>query len=133
MPTAAQLAITNVVNVSVANPPAGLSNYKLNNLALFTKEAPLVSIPFGTFAVYLNAAAVATDWGTNSEAYQQAVAIFSQSPNILDGGGSLIICPMDVGDTLVTTLQAMSQQVFFGAVIYGGYQPIDAELTASAT
>jgi hypothetical protein len=128
----AQLAITNVVNVSVANPPAGLSNYKLNNLALFTKETPIVSIPVGTYAVYMNPQAVGVDWGTGSEAYNQAVGIFSQSPNILDGGGSLIIVPMAGGDTLSTTLTAISGAIFFGGVIWGGYAPIDAEVTAAA-
>lgn len=126
----AQLAITNVVNVSVANPPAGLPNYQLNNLALFTKEIPVVSIP--TYAVYKNPQAVGVDWGVSSETYSQAVAIFSQSPNILDGGGSLIVFPMAGGDTLSTTLATAAAQIFFGGVIYGGYAPLDAELIQAA-
>jgi len=121
-----QLAITNVVNVSVANPPAGLSNYKLNNLALFTKEAP-VNLITG-HAVYLNPQAVGVDWGIGSETYSQAVAIFSQSPNILDADGALIVFPMAGADTLSSTLAAAMPQIFFGGVIYGGYAPNDAEL-----
>ncbi len=126
-----RLSITNVVNISVANPPAGLQDYRINNLALFTKEAPAVEIDTD-FVIYLDPAAVEADWGANSETYAQAVAIFSQTPNILDGGGRLIVVPMESGDTLTTTLAAISQQVFFGAAIYGGYAPLDAELLAAA-
>lgn len=130
MPTSV-LPITNVVNISVAQPPAGLSDYRINNLALFTKEAPLSPLA-GDYAVYLDPAAVATDFGTGSETYAQAVAIFSQSPNILDGGGRLIIIPMEAGDTLTAMLATISEQIYFGSAIYGGYAPNDAELLAAA-
>ena len=129
MPTQ-QLSITNVVNVSVATPPAGLADYKINNLALFTKELPVAVIT--DFAVYLDPAAVATDWGSGSETYAQAVAIFSQTPNILDGGGSLIVCPMVSNDTISTMLTKMEAKVFFGGAILGGYTPLDAEVLAGA-
>lgn len=131
MSTPNQLSIANVVQISVANPPAGLAAYKINNLALFTKEAPIVAIV--DYAIYLDPQSVGVDWGVGSEAYAQAVAIFSQSPNILDGGGALIIVPMAGGDTLTTTLAAMQKKIFFGGVIYGGYAPVDGELTAAAT
>lgn len=128
-----RLSIANVVNISVSTPPAGLQDYRINNLALFTKEAPIVGDFTEDFRVYLDPADVATDFGSNSEAYAQAIAIFAQSPNILDGGGQLIIAPMESGDTLSTMLLAISAQVYFGGCIYGGYAPLDAELTAAAT
>lgn len=127
-----RLSLSNVVQISVATSPAGLQNYKINNLALFTKEVP-VNPPAGDFAVYLDPTAVGVDWGTGSETYAQAVAIFSQTPNILDGGGSLIICPMQNTDTLSIMLAKISQEIFFGGAIYGGYAPLDAELIAAAT
>lgn len=126
-----RLSIVNVVNISVATPPSGLQDYRINNLALFTKEAPLEELD-GDFAIYLDPESVAADWGVNSETYAQAVAIFSQSPNILDGGGQLIVVPMESGDTLTSTLAAISAQIFFGGVIYGGYAPNDAEIEAAA-
>lgn len=126
-----RLSIVNVVNISVAQPPAGLQDYRINNLALFTKETPAEAIS-GDFAIYLDPAAVEADWGANSETYAQAVAIFSQTPNILDGGGRLIVVPMESGDTLTAMLASISAQVYFGAAIYGGYAPNDAELLAAA-
>lgn len=128
-----RLSIANVVNISVSTPPAGLQDYRINNLALFTKEVPIDGTFTEDFRVYLDPAEVGVDFGTNSEAYAQAVAVFSQSPNILDGNGQLIIAPMDSGDTLTTMLATISAQVFFGGMIYGGYAPLDAELTAAAT
>lgn len=124
------LAISNIVTITVANPPAGLQDYHINNLALFTKEVPIVDID--DYAIYLDPEQVATDYGVNSEAYAQAVAIFSQSPNILSGGGQLIIFPMAGGDTLTSKLTAVSGMIFFGGVIYGGYAPLDAELLTAA-
>lgn len=126
-----QLPITNVVNVSVATPPAGLTSYKINNLAYFTKETPVVSIP--TYAVYLDPASVAVDWGSSSETYQAAIAVFSQTPNILAGNGAFIVFPMQTGDTLASVLPTASAQIFFGGALFGGYAPNDAEILAAAT
>ena len=125
------LPISNIVNVSVATPPTGLSDYQVNNLAIFTKETPIVSIP--NFGVYLSPSQVATDWGSGSEVYAMAVAIFSQSPNILDGGGQLIIFPMQLTDTLAVNIPLAIAQIFFGGALYAGYAPNNAEVLAAAT
>lgn len=124
------LDITNVVTVEVATPPLGLADYQINNIGYFTKETPLNSIP--SFAVYLSPSAVATDWGVGSETYAAAVAIFSQSPNILEGGGSFITFPMAGGDTLTSKITAVNELIFFGGILYGGYTPINSELIAAA-
>lgn len=131
MATNNHLPITEVVNVSVANPPAGLQDYRINNLALFTKEAPLTGWTTD-YRIYLEPDSVGVDFGTGSESYAQAIAIFSQTPNILDGNGQLIIAPMAGGDTLTTQRLKIAAQIFFGGVIYGGYAPLDAELIAAA-
>jgi hypothetical protein len=124
------LDISNVVTISVAAPQPGLANYQINNLLYCTKETPIASIP--TFAVYNTPSAVGADWGTSSEAYAAAVNIFAQSPNILSGGGVLIIRPMAGGDTLDAAITTMLPLAYFGGVCYGGYAPNDAEITAAA-
>ncbi len=48
------------------------------------------------FAFYLNPTQVGVDFGTGSVTYQQAVAVFSQAPNILNGGGQLIVILSEV-------------------------------------
>src|SRR3972149_7842060 len=118
------ISVDNFVTVSVSSPPAGLSQYQVNNLAIFTKEAPVnVAITAANPGIYTSPTLVGVDWGTNSEAYAQAVLAFSQSPNLLDGNGLLIICPMDGGDTLGAAITALIPIVFFGGALWCGYGP----------
>lgn len=121
--------ITNIVTVSVSSPPAGFANYQVNNLAIFTKEVPVNgAITAANPGIYVSPAAVLADWGAASEVYAQANLIFSQSPNILDGQGSLIISPMAGGDTLVAMVPALLKIIFFGGVLWAGYSPADQEI-----
>jgi hypothetical protein len=124
------LDITNVVTISVASPQAGLANYKVNNLLILTKETPLVTIT--DYSTYLSPSAVATDFGTGSEAYALATLIFSQSPNILAGGGMLIIAPQGSSETLADAIARVSALVFFGGVLWSGYAPAKAEVLAAS-
>lgn len=126
------LSITNVVQISVIQPPAGLGSYRINNLALFTKEVPNVSPPQGYYA-YRRPFDVGIDWGTSSEAYQQAVNVFNQAPNILTGDGELLIFPMQSGDLLATAIPAGLARQYFGGAMWAGYTPNDAEVTAAVT
>ncbi len=125
------LNIANVVTISVATPPAGLSDYQVNNLAIFTKETPVVPSPLG-YAEYLSPTDVATDWGTASEVYQMANAIFSQTPNILNGGGTLIIVSQDTGELLADAITRVAPLIFFGGVLWAGYAPNDSEVLGAS-
>lgn len=129
-----ELSINNIVTVSVVNPPAGLLAYAINNLCIFTKETPLTAFSSG-YGIYVNAAAVAVDFGTTSEVYAQAQNIFAQTPNILTGDGKLIIVKQASGDTLAVAadLAVTSLGLFFGGFLVAGYSPVDAEYTAAAT
>ena len=124
------LSVTNFVTIQVAEAPVGLTDYKINNLLYLTKETPVN--PVSPYAVYLSARDVATDFGVSSEAYAAAVALFSQTPNILSGDGSLIVHPMGANDTLQGAILKMENDIFFGGVIYGGYAPGDPEITDAA-
>lgn len=127
------LDINNIITISVQEPPAGLANYNVNTLVIFTKETPIASaVPIDGYAVYLSPSAVAADWGTSSEVYAMANAIFSQTPNILSGGGQLLISPMSSGETLATVIPNLSAQVYFGGILWAGYAPNDAEILAAA-
>lgn len=138
------LELLNVINVSVSENPTGLGNYNVNNLALFSNEVPLANSesssssssgggsynpgPYGIYRVYVSAAAVAADWGTDSETYQQAVAVFSQQPNILAGGGNLIIFPMSQTGSGETLLQAITRTI--DVIFYAGIISTDYPLAA---
>jgi hypothetical protein len=109
--------ITNVISVSVQIPPAGLAPYSENNLVCFTKDTPVTPLS-GSYAVYASPSDVADQWGTGSAVYQAAVSVFSQSPNILTGGGLFIVIPMLNLETLDDAIVRAKALVYFGGFSY---------------
>jgi hypothetical protein len=91
-----QLAITNVITVSVSLSSPGLTEYNTSNVGLFTSEQP--GMTFGSLGYnnYLAPTQVGVDFGTGSTTYAMANSIFSQNPNILAGSGQLVVIPMIV-------------------------------------
>jgi len=124
--------ISNFVNITIIRPPAGLGPFAVNNLALLTKETPVnaAAVTSG-YAIYTSASDVATDWGTNSEVCAQAAAIFSQVPNIITGGGVLIVFPMTTGEVLVDAITRTSALQYYGGLLIG-YDAPDAEILDAA-
>ena len=105
-----QLSIANVINISVSEAPAGLGQFSTSNLALFTTETPLAGFGSGEFKIYLEPAEVGTDFGTSSITYAMALGVFSQAPNILAGGGYLVVIPYTAAETTaaaITRTQAL--------------------------
>lgn len=106
-----QLPISNIINVSVATVQTGINNYNTSNLAIFSDESPDLG-SFGNlgYAIYLSPVQVGIDFGTDSKTYAMANAVFSQQPNILNGGGSLIVILMGVA----------TQQLAFNGIAASG-------------
>lgn len=94
--------------------------------------SPTVVIGNG-YQLYVDPIQVGLDFGTTSETYQLAEAIFSQSPNVLSGNGYLVIYAMSSGDTLSTAITALSSILYAGGYIWGGYAPNSAEIEAAST
>ena len=132
------LDLTNVINISVSQTPTGLGNYNVNNVALFTEDVPLVESSsssssslgggaspapghFGAYRIYVSAQAVGDDFGTTSTTYKMAVALFSQQPNILAGGGCLIIFKLGIAETLLAAIARVKDLVFFCGIISTNY------------
>lgn len=110
----AQLQLTNVIEISVSQAQNGVNAYNTSNLALFTDETPDPVFDDG-FKIYLEPTEVADDFGSSSVTYQMANAIFSQQPNILAGGGYLVIIPLESSETLGAAVSRTSDLVqYFG-------------------
>jgi hypothetical protein len=109
------LSPSEIVTISVSNPPAGLAPYSVNNLLVLTKDTPVVPLT-GSFEVYTNPADVLTQWGSDSKVYEAALAIFAQSPNIISGGGKLLVAPMLEAELLDAAITRLSALVYFGGV-----------------
>ena len=105
------LSINNVINISVATTGQGIGAYNTSNIAILTSEFPNYS-SFGLlgYKLYLSPTDVETDFGSTSKTYKEALAIFSQQPNILANGGYLAI---------IQTLSEM-QTVTFDSVATSG-------------
>ena len=107
-----QLSLSNIVTVSLAQSQAGVGQYNTSNIGLFSQEVYADS--FGTlgYNIYLDPSQVAIDFGTASVTYAMALAIFSQQPNILAGGGYLVIIPF---------VPQVDQLAFSGVAASGSY------------
>ncbi len=119
----AQLNLTNFINISVSVAQAGVGSFNTSNIAIFTDELPGASFPSASFQQYLSPTQVGIDFGTNSKTYQMANAIFSQSPNILTGGGQLVVIPIGI----------FSQTLAFSGVAASGAFVVNYRGAASAS
>lgn len=95
----AELSLGNVINISVSEAPLGANAFNASNLAIFSDETPGGGFT-DDYKIYLDPTEVGTDFGTSSITYKQAVAVFAQNPNILTGGGALIVILMQPSETL---------------------------------
>ncbi len=112
----ASLQISNVVNISVAATPAGIGSYNTSNIGLFTTETPSPAFS-DPYKIYLEPSQVGVDFGTSSTTYKMAVAIFSQSPNILAAGGYLCIMPFVSSETTAAAISRTSSLIeYFGVM-----------------
>ena len=90
----AQLALTNIINISIATPQPGIGAYNTSNLAIISRDTVnLTTFGSAGYKIYTSPAQVGTDFGTGSNTYAMANSVFSQQPNILLGGGYLVIIP----------------------------------------
>lgn len=86
------LPITYFVRTSITGSQSGLQERNMASVLFLTTETPSNS---DEFRVYRNASSVASDYGTNSDTYKYANALFNQTPNILSANGKLVIAPLN--------------------------------------
>ena len=125
-----QLSLSNIINVSVSASQTGLGEYNTSNLACFTSESPFIAWT-EIFRIYKTASDVATDFGSSSMTYKIALKVFSQSPNILAGGGSFIVIPLlpaEKIDVAITRTSGLVQ--YFGIVTDN--EILDADILLAA-
>lgn len=109
-----QLALANVINISVSAAQQGAGQYNTSNIALFTTETPDPVFDDG-YKIYLSPTEVGEDFGTESETFKMANAIFSQQPNILAGNGYLVVIPFELSETLDAAITRTADLVqYFG-------------------
>jgi len=128
-----QLALSNIVNISVATPQTGLGQYNTSNLAVFTHETPLAVMSDG-YKIYKSASEVSTDFGPTTITAKIANNVFGQNPNILSGSGYLVVIPL-VGGTEkldVAILRTKELVQYFGIIATKEVSDVDGMASAAA-
>lgn len=114
--------ISNVINTSISQAPAGLESYNVNSFLYLSAVQPVSKWDTETYRIYKAATDVGKDFGTDSSTYKDAVMIFSQKPNLLAGNGYLVIAPLivtgespsEVVESLSDALSRVKAQIYFG-------------------
>lgn len=99
---ATTLPITNIVSVNVTFLPSGIGGFNVNNLALITSDQFLSNAAGDLYRTYVSLQQVGIDFGTSTETYQQATAVFAQQPNNIGAGGNLVIFPAFATTSIAT-------------------------------
>ena len=86
----AEIALSNTANITLASVPSGVAEPSINSIALFTIETPSQT---GAYTAHVSSSTVEKLYGTSSLTYKMAQAIFSQTPNLRTGDGTLYVIP----------------------------------------
>lgn len=85
-----EVPLSYTVNVSLTSAPAGLADFNVNSIAIFSNEPALFS---ESYRAYMTPSAVSKDFGTDSLTAKMATALFTPVPNFRTGNGMLYIFP----------------------------------------
>lgn len=117
MSTAFQIPLNYVINVTAVAPSQGLEPKQIGTILILTDETPANAIS-GSYMIARTATAVATQMGTETETAKQAQMIFAQSPNILVGGGYVIVAPyLSTEETLAEAITRLSGEIYFEGIL----------------
>lgn len=105
-----ELSINNIIRVTVQGVQRSIGVKNVNELALFTTEAPNSSDPY---LIAIDPSAVTQAYGTDSLTAQMANNIFAQNMNVNSGRGYLAVIPLK-GATSATSARFTTGEI--GAV-----------------
>lgn len=117
MSTNYQIPISYVVQATGVPASAGLEPLQMGTILLLTDTSP-TGVLSGSYMIARNANSVGQMFGTETEVYQQAQAIFAQNPNILAAGGYLIVAPYtSTSETYAQAIARLAQDIYFQGII----------------
>lgn len=112
-----QIPISYVVNVNIAEQPAGLAPKQLSTLLILTDDEP-VSPLSGDYIIARAARTVEQNFGTGKDSTKMAQIIFSQNPNILANSGYVIVAPYtSTSETTAQAISRLSAQIYFEGIL----------------
>jgi hypothetical protein len=86
---------------------SGGNENSINNVGLFTSEEPIAGSDFAVsgekYKIYTSHKDVEVDFGTTSDTYKMAYAMYNQEFNIRTGGGALYVILVDTASSDIQT------------------------------
>jgi len=126
------LSLSNVYEISVSAPGAGVGEYNPSNSAVFTHEPYGPSFGDDGYKLFVDPADIATDFGSASLTAAMVNEIFSQRPNIRANGGYCVVIPILFNiDTLKFSL-VPTAGTFIASINGQNSAPINWNDTAAA-
>lgn len=112
------LSLARVINISVSEAQPGVGELNTSNVVIFSDEPFADSFGDLGYNIYLSPDQAATDFGTASKTFQMVNAIFAQQPNVLAGGGYVVVIPFVTATQTLTFSSAAASGTFIAT--YGG-------------
>ena len=132
MSTNYQIPISYVVQATGVPASAGLEPLQMGTILLLTDTSPTGDLN-GSYMIARSANSVGQMFGTTTEVYQQAQAVFAQNPNILAAGGYLIVAPYtSTSETYAQAIARLAQDIYFQGIITTRAVEDEEAVTASA-
>jgi hypothetical protein len=127
--------ISNVINVTLLPEGQAAGRDNMNIVALLTPERGTVLSSAGRYREYKNIGSVAQDFGTSSKTYDFASVVFGQTPNPVNGGGSLIVgYHRAAQETVPATLATLKGNQLTESIVIAALQQIgDGSMTITVT
>jgi hypothetical protein len=106
-----------VVSATAVAASQGLQPLQLGTILILTDDTPVQSLT-EDYMISRTASSIGQAFGTTSETFAMANAIFAQNPNILNAGGYVIVAPYDSSsETTAEAIQRIAEQIYFEGIL----------------
>lgn len=106
-----------VVSATAVAASQGLQPLQLGTILILTDDTPVQSLT-EDYMISRTASSIGQAFGTTSETFAMANAIFAQNPNILNAGGYVIVAPYSSAEeTTAAALTRIQAQIYFEGIL----------------
>lgn len=120
-----------VVSATAVAASQGLQPLQLGTILILTDDTPVQSLT-EDYMISRTASSIGQAFGTTSDTFAMANAIFAQNPNILNAGGYVIVAPYtSSSETMAEAIARIAEQIYFEGILTTRDLPTAEATTAS--
>lgn len=112
------VSINNFIDIQISKSPTSINERNVGVIGIFTDEE--YNTPFGNYKIYKSPEDCGVDFGIDSKTYKMVNSIFTQSPNILNANGYVVVFVAKNG----ITIPATSGSIEFNNLIFSNFENI---------